>query len=279
MAGHVRDILTDHEFQIVSDLVYRHCGIHLHAGKKELTCARLSRRIRQAGFANADEYLAYLRADSSGDEFGRLIDTISTNLTHFFRERAHFDFLAERYLPGLLSHKQECGSRRIRGWSAGCSSGEEAYSLAITLLESLGDRTGWDVRLLAIDISRPMLEHARRGVYESSRVEAVPPDLRGRYFTTAEDDGRTEYRANQDLRQMIRFNYLNLIESWPFDGTFDFIFCRNVMIYFDKATQQNLVTRFYQCLEGGGVLFTGHAESLTGISHRFRCVLPTVYVK
>ena len=274
-----QETLSEAEFRHISDLVYRHCGINLHDGKRELVQARLVKRLRATGCHNAAEYLHYLEADGTGREFTFLIDAISTNLTSFFRETGHFDFLRERLLPELMSSKRHRGDTRVRAWSAGCSTGEEPYSLAMTMLETMGQEGPWDIKLLATDISTRALNIARTGMYEKHRVASVPPALRARYFTVNRMEGQTVYEVSSRLRQMVRFAHLNLMDAWPFTGPFDFIFCRNVMIYFDKPTQQKLVGRFWECLEGGGYLFTGHSESLTGVAHRFRYVQPTIYMK
>jgi chemotaxis protein methyltransferase CheR len=279
MATIVQDILSEEDFHHVSDMVYRHCGINLHDGKKDLVRARLGKRVRTLGLSSVSQYLAHLRADESGDEFGNLIDAISTNLTSFFREQSHFDFLEGKILPALLRRKHKSGRRRIRAWSAGCSTGEEPYSLAMTLLEAVEGQGAWDVKLLATDISRPVLERARQGRFDEPRAESVPAPLREKYFARSPRDESPEYEVVPRVKQLIRFNYLNLMKPWPFAGPFDFIFCRNVMIYFDKPTQEKLVNRFWECLEVGGVFFTGHSETLNGVSHRFRYVQPTIYVK
>jgi chemotaxis protein methyltransferase CheR len=275
----IEEDLTDGEFQFVSDLIHRHCGINLHDGKKDLVRARLARCVRTAGCASVGEYLAHVKADTSGRELANLTDQISTNLTSFFRERSHFDHLREKFLPALLENKRKSGDNRIRAWSAGCSTGEEPYSLAITLLEAIGSSGEWDMKLLATDISRPVLEQARRGVYEQSRMSTMPPAFVDKYFGARSQGGKTVHEAGGLLRRIVCFNPLNLMQSWPFKGPFDFIFCRNVMIYFDKPTQQKLVNRFWDCLSPKGLLFTGHSESLTGVSHKFRYVLPTIYAK
>jgi chemotaxis protein methyltransferase CheR len=158
----------------------------------------------------------------------------------------------------------------------------EPYSLAMVLLEAVGGGGGqaaWDVKLLATDISTRVLAHARRGTYDKKRAEGVPPQLRNKHLAVNKLDGRVFYDASPALKDLVSFRHLNLIQTWPFAGPFDFIFCRNVMIYFDKPTQQRLVGRFYDCLAPGGVLFTGHSESLTGITHGFKYVQPTIYAK
>ena len=274
--------LTEGEFTKLSDLVYRHCGINLHDGKMELVRARLAKQMRIGGFATAGEYIDHVLSDPSGEEFKKLIDALSTNLTSFFREKNHFDYLQCELLPRLLEAKKRRGNRRLRAWSAGCSTGEEPYSLAMILLEATGGGGGqgaWDVKLLATDISTRVLAHARRGTYDKKRADGVPPQLRNKHLAVNKLDGRIFYDASPALKNLISFRHLNLMQAWPFAGPFDFIFCRNVMIYFDKPTQQRLVGRFFDCLAPGGVLFTGHSESLTGIAHGFKYVQPTIYAK
>jgi chemotaxis protein methyltransferase CheR len=279
MVSQAHELLSESDFQRLSDAVYRHCGINLHDGKRELVHARISKRLRLGGFPNATEYVRQVLSAGEGEEFTELIDSLSTNLTSFFREMGHFDYLMQSFLPELLRRKQSARSSRIRAWSAGCSTGEEPYSLAITLLDATGNDPSWDTKLLATDISTKVLQTARTGVYDRSRAASVPPLLRGSYLTPCSVNGRSVNEVAPAVRRLVTFAYLNLMEPWPFSGPFDFIFCRNVMIYFDKPTQQKLVNRFWDCLDRGGLLFTGHSESLTGISHRFRYVQPTIYAR
>jgi chemotaxis protein methyltransferase CheR len=271
--------LTDAEFEQISAMVYDHCGINLHDGKKELVRSRLAKILRQGRFDSFSQYMEHVSADVSGQAFSELIDSLSTNLTSFFRESIHFEYLANTYLPELIAQKQRRNQLRLRGWSAGCSSGEEPYSIAITLLDSLPEHARWDVKLLATDISTRILKLAREGVYERERIEPVPSALKSRYLLTHRQNGEKYFEVAPLLRQVIVFKYLNLMQDWPFRGPFDFIFCRNVMIYFDKPTQQRLIDRFGQVLAPGGILFTGHSESLTGIRHSFRYIQPTIYRK
>jgi chemotaxis protein methyltransferase CheR len=274
-----RHCLTQEEFQRLSDAVYDHCGINLHQGKKELVDARLVKLLRASHFQSVGEYIDFVVEHQQDDEFYALIDALSTNVTNFFREMGHFDYLAKVFLPALLNKKQKLHQTRIRGWSAACSSGEEAYSIAMTLLDALPERTHVNVKILATDISNNVLTEARRGVYERARTAAVPASLRSKYLIASVRGHEIVYELSDVVRQVVQFAYLNLMERWPFNGPFDFIFCRNVMIYFDKPTQQRLVNRFYDLLDGGGMLFTGHSESLAGISHKFHYVRPTIYVK
>ena len=271
--------LNEDDFAKVSRIVYDHCGINLHDGKKELVRARLAKRLRKGNFKCFADYLDYVLNDNSGVEFSLLIDALSTNLTSFYRESQHFDFLKGELLPALMKRKQAKNCLKIRGWSAGCSSGEEPYSLAITLLDALEGIVNWDVKILASDISTTILEKAKGGLYEAKRVEPVPGNLKHKYFNMSHQYGDKYYQVNDKLRSAVIFRYVNLMEDWPIGGPIDFIFCRNVMIYFDKPTQQRLVGRFYDLLDQGGMLFTGHSESLTGIDHKFKYVRPTIYAK
>jgi len=272
-------VLSEREFRQISDLVYKHCGINLHIGKKELVRARLAKWLRQNNFSTFKDYINYVLEDKTGREFSTLIDSLSTNLTSFFRERQHLDFMSDKFLPFLLERKQKKHDFKIRGWSAGCSSGEEPYSIAITLLESVRGLGQWDIKMLATDISTKMLGIAKEGVYDKDRVSTVPPPQKNRYFIMTSVDGLKTYQVADSLRNIVIFKYMNLMKDWPVKGPLDFIFCRNVMIYFDKPTQQNLITRFWDMLDSKGLLFTGHSESLTGIEHKFEYVQPTIYMK
>ncbi|WP_206294150.1 CheR family methyltransferase [Humisphaera borealis] len=271
--------LSRSEFDSLSRAVYDHCGINLHDGKRELVEARLGKHIRQGGYQSAGAFIESVLNDRNGETFVRLIDTLSTNLTSFFREADHFTYLVREFLPRLIRDRKSSDQKRLRCWSAGCSSGEEPYTLGIVLQEAIPDLKQWDARILATDISTRVLERAERGVYDAARISGVPPQLRTRYFATNRYDGHVFFDALPSLRSLIAFRRLNLMETWPFSGPFDFIFCRNVMIYFDKPTQQALVNRFHSVLSPGGLLFTGHSESLTGVRHPFEYVRPTIYRK
>jgi chemotaxis protein methyltransferase CheR len=269
--------IDDRQFRRLCDLVYDHCGINLRDGKQELVKARVARQLRGKGLGSAAAYLDEVMADPKGEGFASLIDALSTNLTSFFRESAHFTYLAQVLLPRVTERQRRHRSNRIRGWSAACSTGEEPYTLAMTLIQALAGTGAWDARILATDISRNVLRTAVAGRYGADRVRSVPEPLRSRHFAPVPGGDRLQVSA--EVRAMVTFNYLNLIGPWPFGGPFDFIFCRNVMIYFDAPTQERLVGRFWDCLESGGVLFTGHSESLTGIAHKFKYVQPSIYVK
>jgi chemotaxis protein methyltransferase CheR len=262
--------------------VYEHCGINLHVGKKELIRARLAKRLRHGNFKSFSDYLKHVLEDKTGKEFSILIDSISTNLTSFFREGQHFEFLRSRFIPSLLEQKAKSHNFRIRAWSAGCSSGEEPYSIAITLLDAVQGRGRWDIKILATDISTSILETAQRGVYDKQRIEPVSPMQRQKYLMTSHTaDKQKAFEVSKSLKDVVIFKYLNLMEDWPINpsGGIDFIFCRNVMIYFDKRTQEKLVNRYWNVLAPKGILFTGHSESLTGIEHKFKYIQPTIYMK
>lgn len=272
-------VLTEKDFRQISQIVYDHCGINLHGGKKELVRARLAKRLRAGNFQTFPEYIDYALADKSGMEFSILIDSISTNLTSFFREDQHFKYMDNVFLPALLERKRAQRNFKIRAWSAGCSSGEEPYTIAIVLNEALKSQGRWDAKILATDISTSVLAVAKKGMYCEDRISPVPAALKQKYLITHKTKGEKVYEVSQSLRDMVIFSYLNLMKDWPIRGPVDFIFCRNVMIYFDKPTQNILINRYWDLLDSGGILFTGHSESLTGIEHKFKYVQPTIYMK
>lgn len=272
-------VLTEKDFRKISQLVHNHCGINLHSGKKELVRARLAKRLRLGKFHSFPQYMRHVLDDKTGVEFSVLIDSLSTNLTSFFRESQHFDFLHEKFLPALLERKQKDRRFKIRAWSAGCSSGEEPYSIAITLLEAVQGRGRYDIKVLATDISTSTLKIAKTGIYTLERVKPVPAIQKQKFLIPHHAKGQKVFEVSNTLRNIVIFNYLNLMNDWPIKATLDFIFCRNVMIYFDKPTQARLINRFWDLLDSGGILFTGHSESLTGIEHKFNYIQPTIYMK
>lgn len=262
-------MLTPDQFGTLSALVHRSSGIHLHQGKLGLVQSRLAGRLRELDTSDVDMYLAGLAAPGGEVEVARLVDALTTNKTGFFREPQHFTLLRS-----LLPELQQDG-RRLTVWSAGCSSGEEAYTLALVLADAIG--TDADIRILATDISARMIERARAAVYTEDAIEPVHPLLRQRWIRCVQPRHPRSYEIAPEVRNLVRFARLNLMGPWPMRGTFDLICCRNVMIYFDKATQQTLVQRFAEKLRPGGYLFTGHSESLAGLEHTFHYVRPAVY--
>jgi chemotaxis protein methyltransferase CheR len=269
--------LRDIEFEKISQLVYSHCGIHLHDGKKELVKARLSKRIREGNFRSFTEYYDYVKTGGGTDEFITMIDSLSTNLTSFFREDGHFKALS-RFVPGMLREEPRRSRPLLRLWSAGCSSGEEPYTMAITVLEAAQGMHA-EVRILATDISTKVLKKAEQGIYGADRVKSIPSDLLRKYFQMGQGNWAGHYRVKKDVRDLVTFQHFNLMEAMPAGDPFDAIFCRNVMIYFDKKTQEGLVNRFHSRLAKGGYLFIGHSESLTGLDHAFKYLEPSLYRK
>jgi chemotaxis protein methyltransferase CheR len=269
--------LTENQFERISAFVKSISGINLHDGKKELVKARLGKRLRTLGIASFEDYFEMVRADASGNELTMMLDALSTNLTSFFRESKHFEFLAERLLPEVMRRKAT--DKKITIWSAGCSSGEEPYTIAIVLREAVDGKGAWDARILATDLSTKVLARAKAGVYDAQRVETVPPGLKNKYFTSEGRHSEKTYTVAPALRDIVTFARLNLMHPWPMKGPFDAIFCRNVMIYFDRETRPIVVNRFADLLAPGGVLFIGHSESLAGVEHGLEYVEPTVYRK
>ncbi|HPI75268.1 MAG TPA: protein-glutamate O-methyltransferase CheR [bacterium] len=269
--------LRDREFEKISEMVYAICRINLHVGKKELVQARLNKRLRILNIDSYKEYLKYLENDDTGAELSTMVDVLTTNLTFFFREPDHFEYLSSEVKQKMAAGKL----KKFRIWSAGCSSGEEAYTTAIVLKETLKETAAsTDIKILATDISSRILETARAGVFIDQRFRTTPDSIKKKYFTEIkEPDGSKKYIATNDLKKEISFKRLNLMDSWPMKGPFDVVFCRNVMIYFDKETQTELVSRFYDILAPGGIFFVGHSESLTGTEHNFRYVRPSIYQK
>jgi chemotaxis protein methyltransferase CheR len=263
--------LTADDFAAISRTVAEVAGIQLRAGKEGLVRARLARRLRQVGAASYRDYLERVRADATGRELAQMVDLLTTNKTNFFREPAHFDLLRDRVAP-------EFGGAPggLRVWSAGCSTGEEPYTVAMVLRDALGDAEWRAARVLATDISERVLAHARAGAYADEAVAEVDPALRRRHFARGAD-GR--WAVAPAVRAPVRFAPLNLMAPWPMRGPFHAIFCRNVMIYFDKPTQAALVARYHELLAPGGYLFVGHSESLSAVAHAFAYVQPAVYRK
>ncbi len=253
-------------------LIYDMCGIELTPEKDGLIKSRLSKRLRALGFTSFDAYVDHVEREPSRKELSEFVDALTTNKTDFFRESRHFDFLGARVLPALA---QRGGP--VRFWSAACSSGEEPLTLAMVLRERWPALDRMDVRILGTDISSKVLAHARAGVYEEEQLRDVPRPLLAKYFTP--DDAAGAMRASPQLTRLISYARLNLLGDWAMRGPFDVIFCRNVMIYFDKATQERLINRFYELLAPGGYLLTGHSESLNGMTHQYQYVQPATYLK
>ena len=268
--------LTDTDFANFRKLIYDKCGINLHNGKRELLKTRLAKILRHSKFTSVKAYYRYLTEKATDQEIIPLLDTISTNLTSFFREPSHFEFLSDTVFPELIKRK---GNNKLNVWCAACSSGEEAYSIAITLLESVQGTQLWDVNVLATDISTRMLNTAKQGIYDKDNIGNIPYELQRVYFKKGIRKWQGFYRVKPKLQSIIHFKRFNLMEPFPFKQNLDVIFLRNVMIYFDKPTQEKLVNKCYEHIEKDGYFFIGHSESLTGFNHKFKYIKPSVYRK
>jgi len=271
--------LADRDFEFLCRLIYDRSRIRLGSDKRTLVSSRLAKRLRQLQLPDYHEYCELLRSPAGEEEIRFLIDRISTNHTHFFREMKHFDFLREKVLPqwhGSSGGKKE----RFRVWSAACSSGEEPYSLAIHLAEHLAPASSNAWHIESSDISTRVLEIAERGIYDEDKLGGVSAELLHRYFQKGAGTWQGHFRIKDELRQLVDFHQLNLLENnYPFAQPFNVILCRNVMIYFDRPTQEALVAYLAARLAPGGYLMVGHSESLSGIKHSLRLIQPAVYLK
>lgn len=271
--------LSDKDYHRIKDMIYDVIGINLGDSKKELVRTRLGKRLRALGIDTFEEYYEHVTKKDK-TELTHLFDAISTNTTSFFREIEHFNFVRETVLPALIEEKKKKNEREIRIWSAASSTGEEAYTIAMTVSEFLQSHPGYTVKILATDISTKVLETVAAGVYPEARVSTVPQALRKKYFKKGEGDKAGMVMIKEELKRMVYPRRINLqVPHFPFKKEFDFIFCRNVMIYFDKPTQSAIIDKLYRHLKKDGYLFLGHAESLTGIQTQLKYIKPTVYAK
>jgi len=265
--------MTDSDFQQIQDIAYKLTGIKLTDHKREMVYSRLARRIRPLGLSSFKEYCKVLESRDN-NEVGNFINSITTNLTSFFRENHHFEFLHGTVIPELK--RKHSADKRIRIWSAGCSTGEEPHSISMTLTDHA--TAGWDMKVLATDLDSEVVAKAKSGCYEMSRVEGMEDEKLKRWFVKDRKDKRF-VKVKDTVRERITFKQLNLLEPWPMKGPFDVIFCRNVVIYFDKPTQKKLFNRYADMLAPGGYLFIGHSESLHRVTDRFESLGKTMYRK
>lgn len=259
---YTRDIpFSDADFRAIADLARERFGLSLAESKKPLVYSRLARRLKSRQVMSFSDYLALLDRTEEEDERMELISALTTNVTSFFREDHHFKILKETLNENLAAKTRQGG--RLRVWSAGCSSGQEPYSIAMTLLEAIPEASVLDVRILATDIDPKIVTKARAGIYSAEEVAGIAPPLRKKWMKASDTDGKT-YGVAKPLKSLITFNELNLMNDWPFRGPFDAIFCRNVAIYFAPDTQMKLWQRMSAMLSPGGLLFIGHSERVTG---------------
>lgn len=263
--------MSDAQFECFRDLAKTHAGISLPGHKRNMVYRRVSKRLAALGLKGFDAYRNLLSGPDADAEFQHFINVLTTNKTEFFRENHHFEHLASAILK-----PDRQGGRRLRVWSAGCSSGQEPYSIAMTLVESLADLPRWDAKILATDIDTEMIEFGRRGIYSDAEMLSIPTKLRQKFVEALPGEtGRG--RMPDSLRSLITFNRLNLHGPWPMKGKFDVIFCRNVIIYFDTPDQCRLFDRFADLLCDGGYVYIGHSESLYKVTERFRPIGQSIY--
>ena len=266
----------DSDFQRIRELVKELTGINLSEQKRDMVYSRLARRIRDVGLGSFADYLDLL-GQAENDEIGNFVNAITTNLTSFFREQHHFDYLAKTVIPYLCQQRQH--ERRIRVWSAGCSTGEEPYSLAMTFAEHMPVNENWDLKILATDLDTNVIATARAGLYAEERMTGVSNMRIKKWFLKGRGEHDGYLKVRPELQKMITFKQLNLMGDWPMKGQFDVIFCRNVVIYFDKPTQAVLFDRYANILKDDGTLFVGHSESLFKVTKRFELIGHTTYKK
>lgn len=265
---------TRDDFDYLRKLVTETTGIIAGEDKYTMYYSRLARRLRKLGLSDFGEYRRFLN-DNKDVELIELVNSVTTNLTSFFRENHHFEFITDTIVPALKKR----GDRRIRIWSAGCSTGEEPYSLAITLARAIPDYQRWDIRILATDLDSNVVSKAASGIYDISRVDGMDQSLLKQYFRRGTGTNEGYVRVKPELQSLISFQQLNLLHSWPINDPMDFIFCRNVVIYFDKPTKEKLVDRYASQLVDDGYLFMGHSESLYKSTQRFKLLGKTIYQK
>ena len=261
--------LTDREFERLRGLVRQHTAIELSDGKRQLAFSRFVRRVRALGLTSFDAYCDLID-EGNTDEIAEFASAITTNFTRFFREDHHFEFLAE-LVAGYA------GPRRLRIWSAGCATGEEPYSIAICLLESIPDIDSWDVKILATDLDTQALSVAADGTYPADRVAELDPQLLKQWFLRGKGQFKKQVRVAPLVQKLVHFRKLNLIDHWPMQGLFDVIFCRNVVIYFSPESKKTLIERFAGLQQPGSHLVVGHSENLAPITDRYARIGRTVY--
>jgi len=272
--------ITRDEYELVRKLVYDRAGINLGSNRQHLVQARLAKRIRVMSLSGFREYFQYLKEDKTGDEMIHLIDAISTNTTFFFREADHFDFLAESITKRIQEENWDQKRYILRIWSAACSSGEEPYTLAMVVHKVLREFPAIDFKILATDLSQKVLAQAMTGQYDAQKVKMVPSEYRQTCFHAIPGTKNTRYEIAPELRKKITFANFNLMTpEYPFKYGFDYVFCRTVMIYFDRTTQETVISRISRHIHTGGYLLVGHSESLNGLSHKLKYIKPTIYMQ
>jgi chemotaxis protein methyltransferase CheR len=256
--------LSTKDFEFICQFVHNAAGIVLGENKREMVYRRLARITRERKLKNFSDYCHLLRTQSDKEE-DYFINAITTNLTSFFRENHHFDYLLQHEIPRIVTEEKKSvrQRKRLRIWSSASSTGEEPYSIAITFLRAMkGELFGWDIKILATDVDSNVLAQGAAGVYDNSRIEELPEELKRQCFIQGTGKNNNNVKVSEKLKSLVTFKRLNLLHDWPMKGPLDVIFCRNVIIYFDKKTQQELFSRYYELLKPGGLLILGHSENL-----------------
>lgn len=270
--------INTHDFRLFANLIHKSTGLRLSVNKKELLISRVSKILRRKKITSYKTYYQLIINDTSGESLAELIDAITTNKTDFFREIKHFNFMEKTLIPEHLNkYKNE---KKLDIWSAGCSTGEEVYSLLICCLEaSQNELSRWNFRITGTDISQKVLKLAEQGIYTKVKLADVNSFVLNKYFLKGQNKCSGLYKFNDSYRHHVNFMYVNLLDDIYFDKPFHIIFCRNVLIYFDKGLQAEIINKFYEKLYPKGYLFLGHSESLIGVRHNFKYVKPTIYQK
>jgi chemotaxis protein methyltransferase CheR len=271
--------LSDHEFELFQKLIYAEAGIFLSQAKRALLIARLSGRLRALKLSSFGAYYRVVAKDGDAEERQRMLDCVATNETHFFREPKHFEFLEKKVVPAWIDLAERGKrARRVRVWSAACSTGEEPFSIAMVLLHHLPPSAGWSVEVIATDLSTRVLERAKKAEYSIDKASEIPTHYLKEFMLKGTGNQEGKMKADDPLRAVVRFQWINLnAEAYPVQGRFDLIFCRNVLIYFNAQSRKRTIDRLIGHLAPDGFFFVGHAESLHGVTTEVRSVIPTVY--
>lgn len=269
--------MDDKQFSNLSSIVHDSCGIKLPQGKQTMVVRRLTPRLSSLGISDLGEYIDLVEKKGS-DEINTLINLVTTNFTYFFREPHHFEYMQKELLADIM--QKNVASKKIRIWCAATSTGEEPYSIGMSLLDAEPKLAKWDVKILATDVDTKVLDVAKTGIYEEKKLESLDNLTAKKWFVRGKGANQGKFKVKPELRDMIIFQQLNLLgDSWPMKGSFDIIFCRNVFIYFDKETQSKIMYRFCEYQKKGAALFIGHSENVTYLTGAYKLVGKSIYRK
>jgi len=276
----IRDVvLSENIFKKLGSFIQSECGIKMPPGKRLMVQSRLMKRLRALEISSFEEYWAFIQSTEGKDEVINLINAVSTNKTDFFREPDHFKYLIDTVLPELIKNRPSEIREPFKFWSAGCSTGEEPYTLAMVLSDFAEKNKNFKFKILATDISTKVIEHGRIAIYSKERIDPIPMKMKQKYLLKSKDPANKVVRIIPELRSKVIFRRLNFLDNFRLKEKVEVIFCRNVVIYFDRDIQKKLVEKFYEQLIPGGFLFMGHSETINGLNTKFRTVAPTVYQK